>query len=256
MYITINNQKISYIDIGSGKIILLLHGWACSKEIYNDLIDILKTKYRVLALDLPGFGESPEPNNSFFVDDYVKIVDEFIKQINTKNEKVILLGHSYGGRIIIKLNSLNTKYEIEKNILIDSAGIKTKEAKRISLKKIIYKIGKVFYSNKIIEKITNKTLEDYKKEHGSSDYRNASPIMRDTLVKSINEDLTPLLKNIIKPTLLIWGEKDTQTSLSDAYIMKKEMRDAGLVILKNCTHFSFIEDKNTFNAVIKSFLEI
>ena len=98
-------------------------------------------------------------------------------------------------------------------------------------------------------------MNKLKSKFGSSDYNNATPIMRETLVKSVNEDLTPLLKNM-RETLLIWGENDKDTPMSDAKIMEKEIKNAGLVVLKNTGHFSFIEDKYTFERVIKSYLKI
>ena len=82
----------------------------------------------------------------------------------------------------------------------------------------------------------------------------ASPLMKQVLVKTVNEDLTDMLPNIDVPTLLIWGERDTATPLKDAKIMEEKIPDAGLVVLKNAGHYSFLEDYFTFCAVIDSFL--
>lgn len=259
MNVCIKNLNISYIDEGKGTLILFLHGWGCNKEIFRKEIDLLKNNYRVVSVDLPGFGESDEPNVAFCVSDYTDIIDEFINYLlrdETKKE-VILVGHSYGGRIIIKLNAKENKnYKILKNVLIDSAGIKEKLLVNKKIKQTMYKIGKTLYSLPFANIIFGKTLDEYKSLHGSEDYKKASPIMRDTLVKSINEDLTPILKYVKAPTLLIWGENDTATPLSNAKIMEKEMEDAGLVVLKGCEHFSFLEDRNTFVAVFKSFFKL
>jgi len=99
-----------------------------------------------------------------------------------------------------------------------------------------------------------RAIERMKNKHGSADYRKASPLMKQVLVKTINEDLTDMLPNINVPTLLVWGDMDTATPLSDAKIMEDKIPDAGLVILKNTGHYSFLEDFYTFSRVIDSFL--
>ena len=91
---------------------------------------------------------------------------------------------------------------------------------------------------------------------GSEDYRNASPRMRECLVKTINEDLTSYLPSILCPTLLIWGENDTATPMGHAKIMEKLIPDAGLVVLKSAGHYSFLDQSYTFGRVLDSFLEI
>ena len=78
--------------------------------------------------------------------------------------------------------------------------------------------------------------------------------MKQVLVKTINEDLTDMLSNIDVPTLLVWGDMDTATPLTDAKIMEEKIPDAGLVVLKNTGHYSFLEDFYTFSRVIDSFL--
>ena len=157
----------------------------------------------------------------------------------------------------IKLNSIEDfKFNISKNILIDSAGIKRNKSLCQNIKEKNYKLLKKVYNLSFIK---NKFPDLYNKhinKNGSADYKNASPIMRETLVKAISEDLRPYLKNIKIPTLLIWGDLDTATPIQDAYIMEKEIKDAGLVVLKNTGHFSFLEDSRTFTLAIKSFLEI
>ena len=124
MIINIDGYDINYIDEGSGDAVLLLHGWGSNLKCFISLINLLKSKYRVLALDYPGFGESDELKKSFSVDDYCDIVVDFLVKLDIK--KVTLIGHSYGGRIILKLNNRKLPFEINKNVLIDSAGLKDK----------------------------------------------------------------------------------------------------------------------------------
>lgn len=259
MKIEINNLNIYYEVYNENNntdkaSVLLLHGWGADHKYFLPIINTIKEKYKTFTLDLPGHGESDALIKSFSVDDYKDIIIKFINAMSIKD--IILIGHSYGGRIIIKINSeVNLPFNIEKNILIDSAGIKPKTTLSKTIKITSYKIGK-FLLNLIPDKNKREErLNELKKKFGSSDYINATPIMRETLVKSVNEDLSPLLKNM-KETLLIWGDKDTATPLYDGEYMEKEINNAGLVVLKGTGHFSFVEDSYTFDKVIRSYLNI
>lgn len=255
MYKTVNNIKINYEQKGSGDLIVLLHGWGSNIKLFANLIDLLSRKYTVVAMDMPGFGESQEPPSAWCVDDYVNFVIDFLKDYNTK--QVMLLGHSFGGRVIIKLNSRkDLPFEVTKVILVDSAGILPPKSNKKSFRTYYYKAGKAFLSNKLVQKIAPDALENFRKKMGSADYVAASPLMRQVLVKVVNEDLEPLLPNIKCPTLLVWGVNDTATPLSDGEKMEKLIPDAGLVKLENAGHYSFLEQQFTFNRVMCSFMKI
>jgi len=251
--VIINNIKINYIKEGNGpKNILLLHGWGSNYTLFDKIIKFLSQKHTVYALDLPGFGSSDLPSNPWNVDDYTKLVIEFIKLM--KIDKLSLLGHSFGGRIIIKLNNINNlSFEIEKNILIDSAGIKPKQKR--TLKNTIYKILKKVVGNKLVKKLFPNAIEKIKRKFGSADYRSAVPVMRDTLVKVVNEDLKDYLPNMKRPTLLIWGTNDTATPLEDAMLMGKLIPDAGLVKIEGAGHYSFLEKPQLVNSVLEAFFK-
>jgi pimeloyl-ACP methyl ester carboxylesterase len=102
----------------------------------------------------------------------------------------------------------------------------------------------------------SQALEKFYKRHGSEDYRQSDGVMRQTMVKVINDNLRDLLKEIKAPTLLVWGENDDATPLSDGRIMEKEISDCGLVVIKGAGHYSYIDDFQTFKLVISSFLNI
>lgn len=252
MNIKIDDLNINYLVKGEGKNILLLHGWGCNINIFNKMINHLSKSNKVYALDLPGFGKSDEPKTPWNANDYANLVIKFINKINIK--KLSVLGHSNGGRIIIKMFSKEMPFEIDKVILVDSAGIKNKKNIDKSFKIKVIKSFKSVIFNKITNKLFPGLLNKLKSKMGSVDYRNATPVMRDTLVKLVNEDLTDILSNINVPTLLIWGEMDTATPLEDAYKMEKLIPNAGLVLLKGRTHYSFLEEPDTVNRVLDSFL--
>lgn len=251
----VNGIKINYEQKGQGDIIVLLHGWGSNIKLFANLIDLLSVKYTVVAMDMPGFGESEEPPSAWCVEDYAKFVIDFMKDYNA--EKIMLLGHSFGGRVIIKLNSRNDlPFEITKVILVDSAGILPPKSNKKSFRTYYYKAGKAVLSTGIVKKLAPEALENFRKKMGSADYAAASSLMRQVLVKTVNEDLEPLLPNIKCPTLLVWGVNDTATPLSDGEKMEKLIPDAGLVKLENAGHYSFLEQQYTFNKVMCSFMKI
>jgi len=252
---TVDNIRINYEQKGSGDLIVLLHGWGSNIKPFSNLIDLLSKKYTVVAMDMPGFGESQEPPSAWCVDDYVDFVIKFLADYDAK--QVMLLGHSFGGRVIIKLNSRkDLPFTVSKVILVDSAGILPPKSNKKSWRTRKYKMGKAFLSTKIMRKIAPNALEKLRVKYGSADYVAASPLMRQVLVKVVNEDLEPLLPNIKCPTLLIWGVNDTATPLSDGEKMEKLIPDAGLVKLENAGHYSFLEQQFLFNRVMCSFMKI
>ena len=255
MYKTVNNIRINYEQKGSGDLIVLLHGWGSNIKLFANLIDLLSKKYTVVAMDMPGFGESQEPPSAWCVDDYVDFVLDFLKDYD--NKEIMFLGHSFGGRVIIKLNSRkNLPFRISKVILVDSAGIMPPKSNKKSFRTYYYKFGKAILSNGLVQKIAPDALENFRKKMGSADYAAASPLMRQVLVKVVNEDLEPLIPNIKCPTLLVWGVNDTATPLSDGEKMEKLIKDSGLVKLENAGHYSFLEQQYTFNRVMCSFMKI
>lgn len=213
----------------------------------------MEKSHRVIALDMPGFGGSDEPPCSWNLDNYVDFVIAFAKEMNCKD--LVLLGHSFGGRIIIKMaNRKDLPFTISKIVLTGSAGILPPKTMKKRLKIFIYKTGKKLLSLPPVKALFPEALEQLQKRSGSSDYRNASPVMRETLVKVVNEDLKPLLPSIKYPTLLIWGDADNVTPISDARCMEELIPDAGLVIVKGGSHYAFAEQPFFVNKVLQAFL--
>lgn len=256
--ITIRGVAVAYEDSGhseQGEAVLLLHGWGASARLYAPLRQLLAQKYRVLALDFPGFGESPEPPGPWDVGAYADLVLEFLSALHI--ESCALVGHSFGGRVIIKLAARQLAApRVTKIVLIDSAGVKPAPSKQALRKGRRYRTGKKILSLAPIQKLFPRAIENLKQKHGSADYKAASPLMRQVLVKTVNEDLTALLERVTPPTLLIWGRNDTSTPLADAQLMEKKIPGAGLVVLENAGHFSFVEQQGQFLRVMGSFFGV
>lgn len=250
MKILVDNININYEILGEGKDILVLHGWGADIRAIKPIADALSGKFKVWLLDLPGFGQSDMPPENWDVYSYADFVKKFADTMEIVNP--ILIGHSFGGRLSIILAAKKLMIP-PKIILVDSAGIKPKRGVDYYCKVYTYKMMKRIAA--LMGKLSKPFEEKIKSKFGSSDYKNANPIMRAVMVRVVNEDLTYLLKDIACPTLLFWGEKDDATPLSDAKKMEKLIPDAGIVTVSGGGHYSYIDNLPLFSAVSNKFLE-
>ncbi len=247
--------SLNVSDTGSGDAVLLLHGWGTNLSVYKSIIDYLTPYRRVISYDIPGFGDSCEPTFSFSTEDYANLALEVLKILGIT--KVTLIGHSHGGRTILNIASRkDCSVEIDKIILIGSAGIVPVKSLYSKLKVAKYKLGKKILSCAPIHALFPNAIENYKSKHGSADYKAVSGVMRESLVKIVNDDYRERMKNIKQPTLLIWGTNDDATPISDGEYMEKNIPDAGLVRIEGASHYSFLDSPMLTRRVIYSFLNI
>ena len=240
MTINIRNININYIQYGSGSDVVLLHGWGQNIAMMKPIGDRLQKNHRITILDFPGFGESEEPKTALTVYDYCEILEELLKKLKVK--KPVIIGHSFGGRIAIIYASRN---EVEKVVLFGSPCIR-KEVKPSLKLRMLKSLKKIPGINK---------LEGFAKNHmGSRDYKNASEIMKKILVNVVNEDLSECAKKINVPTLLIWGDRDTEAPVEDAKELEKIIPDAGLIVLPNSTHYAYLENLPQVINILNNFL--
>lgn len=238
MFKKIRNIKINYKQYGKGEDVVLLHGWGQNIEMMKPLGDNLVDHYHVTIIDLPGFGLSKEPVYPYSIFDYTEVVYELLKELKIVNP--IMIGHSFGGRIAIVYAS---KYPVNKLVLFGSPCVRHEYKNfKQSILKFLKKI-----------KILNPLVNIMKKHMGSVDYRNASPIMRDVLVKTVNQDLSENAKLIKCPTLLIWGENDEAVPVSEAKELDNLLADSALIILPG-THYCYLENLNQVVNILYNFI--
>lgn len=240
MKINVKSIDINYIQYGKGSDVVLLHGWGQNIEMMKPLGDKLEKNHRVTIIDLPGFGATEEPKEALTIYDYNDIVEEVLKKLKIKNPS--LIGHSFGGRISMIYASKN---KVDKLVLFGSPCIVRE--KKLSLKVRILKfLKKVPIINK---------LEGFAKKHiGSRDYKNASDVMRKILVNTVNADLSDCCKKIKCPTLLIWGDNDTEVDTEEAKLIEEMISDSALIVLPNSTHYAYLENLNHVVNILRNFL--
>lgn len=219
--------------MGTMNKIFILHGWTYSSLDNNPLdkwqpfIKLIKShKIESTIFRIPGL--TKDVNQVWNIEKYV----EWLKKIVDKEKgKVVLIGHSNGGRIAF---SFAQKYpeKVSKLILIDSAGIYHNELP-IRLKrfvfKILAKIGKKITSSEKLKIILYKLARE-------GDYKNATSAQRQTMLSLIKTDFTPIISKVKIPTLIIWGDKDRITPLSDGKLIHKLIKGSKLEIIKDAHH--------------------
>ena len=256
MNIVVDGYNICYKITGEGEqTAVMLQGWGTHLGMYDSVADAIKDKVRVVQFDMPGFGGSDEPREAWNVDAFADFFLKFMEALGIK--KAALIGHSYGGRVIIKLAAReNLPFEITNIVLIDSAGILPKKAFAQKVKIRKYKILKKILNMKLVYALFPELIEDWRNHQGSADYRAATPMMRKCLVMAVNEDLTDLLPKIKQDTLLIWGDKDTATPIGDAKLMEQRITGSGLAVLQGAGHFSYLEQPQIFRNIMRSYFQI
>lgn len=243
----IQDQVVSYTDNQSDKqAIVLLHGWGQSGELMMPIFDYFKKDYRVINLDLPGFGQSDDLKATWGVLEYTLFLNEFLKEIQVENP--VIIAHSFGARIALLFSC---QFKTKQLVLTGAAGIKPKTSILVKGKIASYKLAKQIVKLPGLQRFE----ETMKKSFGSSDYKNASGFKRSSFVKIVNEDLTPILGKVKVPTLLIWGENDLATPLWMGKVMEKQIPDAGLVVFEEDDHYAYFHQMNRFNRIVEVFLQ-
>ncbi len=252
MNITINGLNIEYTEQGSGTPVLMLHGWGSTYKFYEKIISALADRCRVVAVHFPGCGNSETMAEPWNLDDYCDFVLKFMDAVNLKDP--IMIGHSHGGRVILKM-AAEKLVNPPKIVLLDSAGLIPKKTVRQKLRLKSFKTIKRVLTLPVIKNYSGSLLEKARNHYGSADYNAAPEVLRKTLVSLVNTDLRDIVHNISCPTLLIWGEKDTDTPLESAKILESLIKDAGLCVYENAGHFAFFEQIGKTIAILNSFIK-
>lgn len=246
METTIDGLRLHFERQGSGRPVLILHGWGASIEAMRPVINCMqRLSYETVALDFPGFGGSEEPLCPWGVEEFAAATRNFMEQQGIMGCDCI--AHSHGGRVAIYLASEGEAL-FGKLVLVDAAGVRPKRSLGYYARVYAYKLGKRLAKSKLLDRVLG--ISEQQKAAGSADYRATSGTMRQTFVKLVNADLTDRLPLVKNETLLVWGENDNDTPLYMAELMQKRMKNAGLAVIPGAGHFSYADDYPRFCAMM------
>jgi pimeloyl-ACP methyl ester carboxylesterase len=248
--VRINGLETYYAVEGQGAPVVLLHGWGTSSQSLTPLCGALATTFHVLAVDLPGFGWSQPPPSAWGAQEYAGHILRLMQE--TGIDRAALVGHSFGGRVAIALAAAEPT-RVSRLALVASAGVRPPRRAGYFVRVATVKLVKRFFSlpgwgatgQRIIAKVSGRV--------GSRDYR-AAGNMRPTLVKVVNEDLTPILPVIQAPTLILWGDRDQEVSRSAMEAMATQIPQSRLVVFAGAGHFPFLDAPEEFCRTLREFL--
>lgn len=218
--------------------LLILHGWQRTLTEWLPFAEGISEKYKVVLLDLPGFGLTPKPEKDLDTYDYAEFVKEFLRKL--KVEKCTILGHSFGGRVAVFLAAQTSL--VSKLILVDSAGLREKLSFSARIKQATIKLA-----SRLLPPATANAL---KNKLGSDDYRSAGA-MRKTFVKIVNQDLTDLLPKIKVPTLIVWGSEDSVLNVNQTKTFKRLIPKAKVRVVWGAGHNPHLEKPEAFLEIVK-----
>jgi pimeloyl-ACP methyl ester carboxylesterase len=238
-------------DRGTGRPLLLLHGWGVSSELFAPILDALQSGRRLIVPDLPGFGATEEPDSPWSVHDYAAWCLALLDRLGVGT--CDLIGHSNGGRIGIVI-AATYPGRIERMVLAGSAGIRPRRTLRGAARVRSYKALRAVERSGMLPRPLRRAAGRNADQRGSADYRAVSGVMRGTLVRIVNEDLRSLLPHLDLPVLLIWGDQDTETPIADGRLMERLIPDAGLVVFEGAGHYAYLEQAARFCRIVDVFL--
>jgi triacylglycerol lipase len=245
-----DNTVVHYLDAGQGPVLVLIHGLGSSSEVWRDSMRLLARRYRVVALDLPGYGKSDKPRADYSIEYHAAALNDFIDALGA--DKVALVGNSMGGWISA-ITALNHPEKVSHLILVDSAGLRSDKFPSINLNPATKEDERTL----LLALFVNKSFVTEKMVNDQWEYRkDMRPTVRATLesLKTKLPFLDDRLKNIKVPTLIIWGRDDTLTPFDYAERLAKGIPGSKLVVIDNTGHIPQVEKPATFYRAVKGFV--
>ncbi|MGH2755426.1 MAG: alpha/beta fold hydrolase, partial [Actinomycetota bacterium] len=233
--ISVAGQKARLFDDGEGPVAVVLHGWGGRIESMAPVLSCLAPDFRVLALDLPGFGESPLPDGVWGTPDYSAFVRDALDDLGV--ERASFLGHSFGAKTSLYLAATHPDL-VQKLVLVGSSGLRTPPSLKARAKRWLSKgarmAGRLGPPGERLRAAVYSRI-------ASTDYQEAGAL-RPILVKVVNENLKNLLPRVKASTLLVWGSEDDAVPVAHARTMQAAIPDAGLVLFEGAGHFAYLDE--------------
>lgn len=220
--------------------LVILHGWMQDKASWEALASKFELLESTKMIELPSFGDEPMINQTWGVPEYAEWVKKKIEQHNWQN--VILLGHSFGGRLSSLIAAERPNWL--RGLILYGAPCLYRPKRSIRLKILLAKVFKHLLPASIKQRLQTEDVR-------SAEEQGLGKIFR----RTIGFDQTHLLLKIHVPTLLIWGEQDQSVPLAMAKEINQLIPESQLEILPGLGHNAHLESPTLFYGKVKSFLE-
>lgn len=249
MQIIVDELLTRYELTGQGKLVLLIHGWGDDAHGLAGLQADIAKKYKVMSLDLPGFGGSQPPQEVWDLDNYAAFLKHALDKLEL-SQPYAIIGHSNGGAIAIRAVSLNI-LQPKRLVLLAAAGIRKGKSARRLLFKIVAKTGNA---------ATVWMPKRYRSSMRRSLYGAAGsdmlmvPELEQTFKKSVRQDVQADAANVTVPTLLIFAEKDQAVPLDNGKKYHQLIEGSKLEVIADAGHFLHIEQPEKVSRLVQEFL--
>ena len=233
MNIVVSDLLTTYAMVGKGsKTIVLLHGWADNLTTFSQLQEDLGKDYRLISLDLPGFGGTDVPPETWGLANYADFTAAFLQKIKVANLYAII-GHSNGGAIAI-CGLSSGELTAKKLVLLASAGVRDVQTARKKVLKVVAKTGKAL--TKPLPKPLRAKLRRSLYKAAGSDLLVAEHL-QETFKKVVSQDIQAYAAGLQLPVLLIYGQNDTDTPPAYGRLLNQRIEGSDLKIITQAGHF-------------------
>lgn len=272
-WVILDGQPINVVELGEGPPLLFVHGLIGRWTHWVEQLTAFAPSHRVIALDLPGFGDSPLPAQRISIPLYMRTIERLLDALGIG--AATFVGHSMGGFTSAEL-AISFPQRVERLLLVSPAGLSTYNDRRsLWLLSQARRFGGIFngYHARVaahaallarrprlrrLEPTTNIVTRhpDRLPAQFTAEFVRglAAPGFIDGIEANLNYDYRDRLKEIACPTLIVWGERDRVVSAKDADIYEQLIPNARKVILKDTGHLPMIERPAAFNALLEEFL--
>lgn len=222
--------------------LVILHGWGQDKTFWDGVFPNGESSFSVHLLDLPGFGTEPLISSAWGIPEYATWVAEWIEARHLTN--VVLLGHSFGGRIAGQLASQQPSW-LKALVLYGAPNIYRPSAEVVLKKRLAGMMGP----------LKNLIPSQLKKRWQAKDYLDVGSELRPVYQRIVQNDQISTLGRIKVPTLLLWGEIDGEVPLRIAKELERLIQGSQLIVLPHAGHSAHLESPYLFYGTIKKFIE-
>ncbi|HUC89484.1 MAG TPA: alpha/beta hydrolase [Patescibacteria group bacterium] len=248
MQVVVDSLLTHYQAEGSGRVMVLLHGWGDSAAGLGGLQKALAKQYKVIALDLPGFGGTEAPHEVWGLDNYAEFVKDFLKKVDS-GPVTVLAGHSNGGAIAVRGLAKGT-LQADRLVLIASAGIRGVYKGRVRALRYITKAGKALtmpLPKGVKQKLRQKVYTSVGSDMLVAEH------LQETFKRVVTDDVRQDAASLTIPTLLIYGEQDQATPVQYGETFHELIDGSELQILPGAGHFVHIDRPETVVKAIEGF---